>query len=74
MLVVAGRESGHMREVWHGPRLCDAAVPLPAPLHVASAPCFFDLEDLEDGTLRVKKMAGKCASEQLHLSFYFAGL
>ena len=63
-----GKASGdRQREVWHGSRVSQAAVPPPRPRHLASPTAFRSIDLAPVRLLRVSKRDGRCFFDQLLL-------
>ena len=59
--------SARQREVWHGQRVSQAAVPPPCPRHLASPVAFAHMEASAAMPIRVSKRDAKCWFDQLSL-------
>lgn len=64
---VSKKDSTKVREVWHGKRVSETALPPPAPPHLASPGALLDLESSAEAPIRMNKRDGKCLFDQLRL-------
>ncbi|CAE8741020.1 unnamed protein product, partial [Polarella glacialis] len=64
---VGKKNSGKLREVWHGARVSAAALKPPKPPHLASPSALLDLECSLERPLRLSKRDGRCLFDQLLL-------